>query len=151
MSLSSSTTSMRCRFIRFPYQIHRRIAPWTLDNAPVASVLLTEPHAEVRELLGRMLVRLGHEPVLAPADRPGDLPECDVLLLEPAAATAYELAERLRRRSPELPIVVASIYLPSPPVMALDPVAYLVKPFPLAELEQAIEQAMAGTRSASAV
>jgi CheY-like chemotaxis protein len=103
-------------------------------------ILVVEPHAEVRALLGHVVERLGHEAVF-PSGRRGEvLPDghVDVLLLEPADPAALSTAERLRRRCRELPIVCTSIYPDLDRASSLSPLAYLIKPFGLAELERAL-------------
>jgi hypothetical protein len=83
---------------------------------------------------------MGHEPVF-PTGRHNDaLPDgaVDVVLLEPADPTALGAAEKLRRRNGALPVVCASIHPGSERAGGLGPVAYLLKPFALSELEQAL-------------
>jgi CheY-like chemotaxis protein len=107
-------------------------------------ILVVEPHAEVRALLGHVVERLGHEAVF-PSGRRGEvLPDghIDVLLLEPADPAALSTAERLRRRCRELPIVCTSIYPDLDRASSLSPLAYLIKPFGLAELERALRTAV---------
>jgi CheY-like chemotaxis protein len=109
----------------------------------VARILVCDPHPEVRALLGHVVSRLGHEPVYL-ADRPGEaLPgDVDVILLEPADPRALGAAQVLRLRYEHLPIVCASIYPETANSRRLGPVAYLVKPFPLGELERALTTAV---------
>jgi CheY-like chemotaxis protein len=103
-------------------------------------ILVCEPHAEVRALLGHVVERLGHEPVYATGRRGDVLPEgdVDVLILEPADPAALTAAESLRLEHEELPIVCASIYPDSDAAERLRPLAYLVKPFGLSDLERAL-------------
>jgi CheY-like chemotaxis protein len=108
----------------------------------VATILIAEPHGEVRELFTHVVSRLGHEAVW-----PEELAENgerapDVLLLEPADAEALRLAIRLRGERPGLPLIFASIYPPTAQTRALEPVAFLTKPFLLAELEAAVRRAV---------
>jgi two-component SAPR family response regulator len=92
--------------------------------------------------MGHVVSRLGHEPVYTSG--PGDvLPDdVDVILLEPADPRALGAAQVLRLRHEQLPIVCASIYPETADARRLAPVAYLVKPFPLAELERALTTAV---------
>jgi CheY-like chemotaxis protein len=109
----------------------------------VARILVCEPHPEVRTLLAHVVRRLGHEPVFADegADRaPGAV---DVMLIEPADPRALAAAQILRLERENAPIVCASIFPPSAHSRRLDPVAYLLKPFALRELEAALEAAVA--------
>jgi hypothetical protein len=102
-------------------------------------VLILEPDAEVRELIRRVVSRLGHEP-LAPARMPAHIPAAlDAVVLEPAWAPALELARRLLEGDPKLPVVFESIEPWIPEFDSLRPLRYLVKPFGLRELEEAIQ------------
>jgi CheY-like chemotaxis protein len=108
-------------------------------------ILVVEPHAEIRALLGHVVARLGHEAVF-PSGRRGEvLPDedVDVLLLEPADPAALSAAEGLRRRCRDLPIVCTSIYPDLERASSLRPLAYLIKPFGLADLERALSKAVA--------
>ena len=111
----------------------------------MATILVCEPHPEVRGLLTHVVRRLGHEAVF-PGDNgahPFGAVSADVLVMEPADPGALAAARNLRRRHEAVPIVCASIYPPSPETVRLEPVAYLVKPFPLRELERALSAAVA--------
>jgi hypothetical protein len=62
----------------------------------VARVLILEPNTDLRELISRVVSRLGHEPI-APATLPvSELAPLDALLLEPTWVPALELARGLR-------------------------------------------------------
>ena len=110
----------------------------------VARVLICEPHPEVRELLRRIVVRLGHEPVLEDAS----LERVDAILLEPAHAPSVERAQAFRAVDGETPVVCASIEFPDAGSRRLGSVAYLVKPFALPELERALTGALNGKHAA---
>ena len=101
-------------------------------------MLICEPHPEVRELLSRIVVRLGHEPVLEDAE----LAPVDAILLEPAHAPSVERAQAFRAVNRDTPIVCASIELPDAGSRRLAPIAYLVKPFGLPDLQHAISRAL---------
>jgi CheY-like chemotaxis protein len=105
----------------------------------VARILIVEPHAEVRELLERVIVRLGHEAV---PSQPGelDLRGIDACVLEPAASSGDEVARALARAA--VPTVCVSIWPPSDELEELEPVAYLLKPFSLGDLERALLDAI---------
>jgi DNA-binding NtrC family response regulator len=109
----------------------------------VARVLICEPHPEVRELLSRIVVRLGHEPVLEDAE----LAPVDAILLEPSHAPSVERAQAFRAVNGDTPIVCASIELPDAGSRRLAPIAYLVKPFALPDLQHAIARALANGKS----
>jgi len=105
-------------------------------------ILIAEPYPEIRELLTHVVTNLGFEPVLVDAPGQEQLPETDVLLLEPALPGGVELAQSLRKARPDLPIVCVSIYPATAEIAALAPVAYLLKPFALTALQTALEHAV---------
>jgi hypothetical protein len=106
----------------------------------VATILIYEADPAVAELMAVVVRRLGHVPV--DLRDTAHLPEADVLVLEPGDEGAEGWAKLLRTLFPGLPVVCVSIY-PRPEASALEPVAYLMKPFPLAALEAAIARALA--------
>jgi len=102
-------------------------------------VLISEPDPEVRDLLSRVVTRLGHEAVFD-----GEAPETlDVIVLEPIDSAGLDRVRLIRKRCPEVRIVCASIEQPTEASSGLQPVAHLLKPFSLAELEGTLEQALA--------
>ena len=107
----------------------------------MARILISEPHPDLRVLLEAIVRRAGHEPVghgeLAVDEAPA------VMILEPASAAGLAAAAGLRRRLEDLPIICTSISPPSDETRALDPVAHLIKPFRLGDLEAAIVSALA--------
>jgi CheY-like chemotaxis protein len=105
-------------------------------------ILIAEPYPEIRELLTHVVTSLGFEPVLVDALGHEQPTETDVMLLEPALAGGVELAQNLRKTRPDLPIVCVSIYPATAEVVALAPVAYLLKPFSLSVLQTALEHAV---------
>jgi DNA-binding NtrC family response regulator len=107
-----------------------------------ARVLIGEPFPEVRQLLERAVDLLGHEPV---AHQPGAaaMPrDVDVLVLEPALEGGLELARALRAGNPDLPVICTCSEAPATEFSELSPIAYLVKPFALADLERALLDAV---------
>jgi DNA-binding response OmpR family regulator len=107
-----------------------------------ARVLIGEPFREVRTLLERAVDHLGHEAVAHDRGWREELPDVDVLVLEPALTDGIELARALRRDNPDLPVICTCAASPGEDVEELDPVAYLVKPYALADLERALEEAV---------
>jgi CheY-like chemotaxis protein len=107
----------------------------------MARILISEPHPDLRVLLEAIVRRAGHEPVghgeLAIDEAPA------VMILEPASAADLAAAAGLRRRLEDLPIICTSVLPPSEHTSALGPVAYLEKPFRLADLSAAIASALA--------
>lgn len=103
----------------------------------MARILIVEPHAEVRDLLERVVRRLGDDPVRLSGT--ADVPEVDAAVVEPAASGGAEIVQALHDAG--VPTIVVSIYPPTPELRHLEPAAYLLKPFSLAELENAIASA----------
>jgi DNA-binding NtrC family response regulator len=102
-------------------------------------IAIAEPHEDVRALYRHVVERLGHEPVCS--THVGDS-AVDALVVEPASETELALAREIRTSHPDLPIVCVSIYPRGPEVVDLRPLAYLVKPFALAELERVLVNAL---------
>jgi DNA-binding response OmpR family regulator len=102
----------------------------------VARVLICEPHDDINALLELVVRRLGHEPVCYSG---GDIDEVDVdaAVIEPGEAPGRAVALALRSR--DVPVLFTSIYPADAELLALDPSAYLVKPFPLYALERALQ------------
>ena len=107
----------------------------------MARILIAEPHADTSALLAFVVRRLGHEPVLYDGS-PEQAAGADALVLEPGDGGALALAARLRERWPELPIVCTSIFPRWAEADAIRPDAYLVKPFPLLELQRVLARAL---------
>jgi CheY-like chemotaxis protein len=109
----------------------------------VARILIVEPHPDIRTLFAHVVRRAGHEPVLAVED--GGL-DVGAAVIEPGDDEGLLCARRLRALG--LPLVFASIFPADRATLQLEPVAYFVKPFALAELEQALELALAQAKAA---
>jgi DNA-binding response OmpR family regulator len=107
----------------------------------MARILISEPHPDLRVLVEAVVRRTGNEPVGQGELTSDDAPA--VMILEPASANGLAAAARLRRRLENLPIICTSIFPPSDESSALLPVAHLIKPFRLRELEAAIIAALA--------
>jgi CheY-like chemotaxis protein len=106
----------------------------------VARVLIIEPEPDLRSLALQVVIELGHEPLLL--DAPTHGARVDVLLLA-ASGDAFATASALRRHAPALPIVCTGTGIADDAVRRLGPVAYLVKPYSLAELGRALTRAVA--------
>jgi CheY-like chemotaxis protein len=107
----------------------------------MARILISEPHPDLRVLIEAVVRRTGNEPVGQGELTIDDAPA--VMILEPAFADGLAAAARLRGRLEGLRIICASIYPPTDESCALHPVAHLIKPFRLRELEAAITSALA--------
>lgn len=102
----------------------------------MARIILCEADADVRELLTTLLSRLGHEVEVA---HPGGAPpDGELLILEPAAPAYLALAQSIRGRSPDLPVLCVSVLPEEADFLELGPLVYLVKPFALDDLRDAI-------------
>ena len=112
------------------------------DSARMARVLICEPHDDISALLELVVRRLGHEPV-AFAGIEVDHIGIEAAVIEPGEAAALIVARKLRAN--DVPVLFTSIYPPDAEVLALEPAAYLVKPFPLYALERALQEALASS------
>jgi hypothetical protein len=108
------------------------------QDEDVGRVLICEPDPEVRELLRRVVVRRGHEAVL----EANGLRDLAAVVLEPSDVTSVELAQAARALDAAVPIVCASIEPPTAGSRKLGPVAHIVKPFTLSEIDRALSAAL---------
>ena len=107
----------------------------------MARVLVAEPDPDVLAFIERAVAGWGHDPVRFRRD--AELADVDVMILEPGmGARVLAAAQVLASRRPPVPLVVASIYPAEPGMHELRPVAYLLKPFSLGQLEQALSRAV---------
>ena len=105
----------------------------------MARVLIVEPNDDVCALLELLVERLGHEPV--PFSGASDeLGTADVAIVEPGQAEGLTIAKTLRARG--IPLVFASIFPADAETRAMQPTAYLVKPFPRYAIEKALSNAL---------
>jgi DNA-binding response OmpR family regulator len=114
----------------------------------VARVLLSESDPDVRRLLVLLLERLGHEAF--PLVQPTEPPPGDLMLLEPAWPAGLAHARAARAQQPELPIVCVSILPEEASFLELGPLEYLMKPFALTELREAVDRTLAARAEAAA-
>jgi hypothetical protein len=112
----------------------------------VARVLICEPHGDIGDLLGIVVRRMGHEPVVFDG-RIDDDHGFGAAVIELAMPGSMVLAERLHQDG--VPLVFASILPAESAALDLHPVAYLVKPFALHNLERALEDALGPDQGAS--
>lgn len=115
-----------------------------VDHRRMAQILISEPHPDVRRLLERMAIRLGHTPVVADVASAEQLRSADVLLVEPASPVGMALVQAASIAVPSLPIVCASVTAPPPEIAQLGVsfAATLIKPFTIDQLGAAIERAL---------
>jgi two-component SAPR family response regulator len=85
---------------------------------------------------------MGHEGVIVDSFDQTPIDNADMLLVEPGDRGSYAFGQRARSERPEIAIVCISIYPPSTESRLLRPVAHLVKPFTLAELNTAVESGL---------
>jgi hypothetical protein len=109
----------------------------------MARVLIYEPHDDIAALLELVVRRLGHEPVTHDGREPEAL-GVQAAVIEPGEVEGINVARRLRALG--VPILFASIFPAEKETLDLQPIAYLVKPFPIYALERALEAAL-GTSS----
>ena len=107
----------------------------------MARVLISEPDPQTRTLLELLILRLGHRPIGERELAAGREPE--LLILEPASPQGLRQAHALRRRLGRIPIVCVSVLPSTEEIRALEPVAYLLKPFRRSELDHAVARALA--------
>ncbi|HEY8304236.1 MAG TPA: hypothetical protein VIG42_06575 [Solirubrobacteraceae bacterium] len=102
--------------------------------------MISEPHADVRRMLERMVKRLGDAPMVADRPTPAQLRSVDALLVETAAPSGAMLAQLARAANPSVRIVCTSVTAPPAELTALGLhfSAVLVKPFTVEQLEHAL-------------
>lgn len=105
----------------------------------MARILIVEPHADIRSLFEHVVRRAGHEPVVTEENGCGP-PDVDAAVIEPGDSHGLAVARRLRELG--RPVVFASIFPAEQEMLDLEPAAYFVKPFALAELEHALSLAL---------
>lgn len=104
----------------------------------MARVLVVEPVQETRELIERLVRRMGHDIVSTESFR-----NVDVVFYEPASRAGCALARRVQAERPEVRLVACS----SAPIRtdvarALSPFASLMQPFSPGELRRVLEAAL---------
>jgi DNA-binding response OmpR family regulator len=105
----------------------------------MARIQIIEQVEEIAQLIAHVVTGLGHEAVYGLDLHAEDI---DALVVEPGPYESLEAARALRAERADLPIVMVSIYPNSAETLALQPSSYIVKPFRLPELEQAITAAI---------
>lgn len=100
----------------------------------MARILICEPVEETRELLERLVRRMGHDIVGI-----ADLRTVDVLLFEPRSPDGLALAEELLRVRPDASLVACSAEPLRPQLQLPRLVATLLQPFSPADLARALD------------
>lgn len=106
----------------------------------MAKILVSDPDRANRELLDAVVRHLGHDPVHT--DEPQPAGDVSAAIVDPADAGALAAAIAARAAQPDLPLVYVSIHRRCAAVAELRPHAYLVKPFAVGELCDAIRAAV---------
>jgi two-component SAPR family response regulator len=106
----------------------------------VAAILIVDPDPATTSLLEVLVLRLGHRPIGQWELAEGEIP--DLMLLEPASRMGMRLAQHLRGRLQQLPILCVSIEPPCDEVRELGVAGHVMKPFRRSQLERALESAL---------
>jgi hypothetical protein len=106
----------------------------------MARILINETHPDVRDLLVRMVLQLGHEPLVLDIPTPERFLDAEVFLVEPAAPIGAVLAKAAELIAPSLPIVFVTVGAPAE--LDIDPAAQVIKPFTATQLGDAIDRAL---------
>jgi hypothetical protein len=100
----------------------------------MARILICEPVTETRELLERLVLRMGHDIVGIDALR-----TVDVLLFEPESKAGLALAKLLLEVRPEASLVACSAEPPRAQLKLPRVVASLLQPFSPADLARVLD------------
>ena len=106
----------------------------------MATILIVDPDPATGSLLEVLVLRLGHRPIGQWELAEDEIP--DLVLLEPVSRAGMRLAQSLRDRDPQLPILCVSIDPPGEAVRELGVVGHVMKPFRRSQLERALESAL---------
>jgi len=98
----------------------------------------------VRQMLERMVSRLGYEPVIADITTQEQLASVDVLVIEPVAPLGITQAQAAHFADPPVPIVCASVMAPPAAFaeLGIELADALHKPFTSQQLDAAIMRAL---------
>jgi hypothetical protein len=107
--------------------------------ASMARVLIIEPEPDLRSLAEQAVLELGHQPVLFD-DHDQDEP-VDVVILATFDGMAA-VANELRRRRHDLPIICLDTRPATSSTRALAPVGHLIEPYTLAQLQNVLDRAL---------
>jgi DNA-binding response OmpR family regulator len=107
----------------------------------MATIAIAETNTAVAELIATVIGRLGHTPVHV--DVSERLTSLDALVFDPADAGSLGWARIIHLLHPALPLICVSSGPAVEQALELEAAAYLLKPFALAALEEAIRAALA--------
>jgi hypothetical protein len=109
----------------------------------MALMLINEPNEVSRRLLAKMLIRLGHQPLLLTMPTLKRAMNADLFIVEPKASGGKILAQAAHIANPSLPMICVSVSIPPWELCELGVVfaASLIVPFTLGQLRAAIELA----------
>jgi DNA-binding NtrC family response regulator len=105
----------------------------------MARVLIVEPEPDLRSLAEQALLELGHEPVLFDDDAPNAPVDAVILATFDGMTT---VTDELRRRRHDLPIIIVGMRPAGPSAGTVPPVAHLIHPYTLAQLQSALQGAL---------
>ena len=106
----------------------------------MALFLIIEPDEDIRRLYAAVAHGLGHEVAFYDGLR---VARPDAVVVEPSDPASLAAALRLQQDQPNLPIICASIDKPtSKEAQALQATSYLLKPFRLVDLTEALQTAL---------
>ncbi|HEY5287597.1 MAG TPA: hypothetical protein VIJ50_10880 [Solirubrobacteraceae bacterium] len=110
--------------------------------------MISEPREDVKRLMERMLLRLGHEPIATTVPDAEQLAGADALIVEPLDPVGAVLAQAASMARPSLPLICASVAQPGPEFVELGVAfsACLIKPFTTGQLEVVLERALTASR-----
>ena len=109
----------------------------------MARILICEPVAETRELLERLVIRIGHDIVGIE-----DLETIDVLLFEPGSPAGLAIARRVLETCPNASLVACSADpARAPQLTSPRLVASLMQPFSPTDLAHALRACTSATPS----
>jgi DNA-binding response OmpR family regulator len=111
----------------------------------MSKILIIEPSGDLRNLVALIVTRLGHTALTSNGRDGQSEVEPDAVLVEPFSDSALKMVQGLRATMPLLPIVCVSHHPPGPTTEALEPVAHVLKPFRIAEIEAAVAAAVAAS------
>jgi len=116
----------------------------------MARILLSEPREDTREMIRRMLERLGHGVTEVGLPAPGQLTDTDAVLVDPAGPVGTTLCQAARLVNPGLALICVSVAEPPGELAALGIAfdACLYKPFTSEELAGALERVLSRVQSA---